>query len=107
MVKDSDKSNMLKMEQEIKSLQKHMAGLVRTILDLKSEVEALKKKDEDIKKDDMESLLERQKTVDKAIAANSAPIIKIDNITSTIPSFCSKKCVKYKGFENLYKGEKI
>ena len=78
MAKETDKSKMFKMEQEIKSLQKHMAGLVRTILDLKSEVEALKKKDEDTKKDDMESLMERQKTVDKAIADNAAAIQKID-----------------------------
>ena len=50
MEKENDKSKMSKMEQEIKSLKKHMGGLVRTILDLKSEVEVLKKKDEETKK---------------------------------------------------------
>ena len=67
MEKENDKSKMFNMEQEIKSLQKHMGGLVRTILDLKSEVEVLKKRDEDTQKDDMESLMERQKTVIKKI----------------------------------------
>ena len=58
------------MEQEIKSLQKNMDGLIGTILDLKSEVEVLKNGAGDSKKDDLESLIERQKIVDKAIAAN-------------------------------------
>ena len=40
------KMNNKTMEEEIKKLQKHMGGLVRTILDLKSKVEALEKKAE-------------------------------------------------------------
>ena len=37
------KQNEKKMEEEIKALQKHMAGMERTILDLKAKVEALQK----------------------------------------------------------------
>jgi hypothetical protein len=38
------KGNEKAMELEIKTLQKHMGGLVKTVLDLKSKVEALEKK---------------------------------------------------------------
>ena len=69
---------MVKMEEEIKSLQKHMAGLVRTILDLKSKVESLEERVEGNKTDDLEELIQKQKRVDEAIGANSAAIMKID-----------------------------
>ena len=67
-----------KMAEEIKSLQKHMAGLVRTVLDLKSEVDSMKKTIEVNQKDDVEKLIEKQKIVDEEIAANKAAISKID-----------------------------
>ena len=55
-----------------------MAGLVRTVLDLKSEVESMKKIFEVNHKDDVEKLIEKQKIVDEEIAANKAAISKID-----------------------------
>ena len=74
----SKKSDKVKMEEEIKVMQKHMAGLVRTILDLKSKGESLEKKLEGDKNDDLEELINKQKVVDEAISANSAAILKID-----------------------------
>ena len=55
-----------------------MAGLVRTIIDLKSKVESLEEKVKGNKSDDVEVLVDKQKAVDEAIAKNSAAIIKID-----------------------------
>ena len=46
------------MEEEIKKLQKHMGGLVRTILDLKSKVEALEKKAENNQHNKLENIVE-------------------------------------------------
>ena len=66
------------MEEEIKTMQKHMAGMVRTIIDLKSKVESLEKRSEENKKDDLKVLIDKQKAVDEAIAANSAAILVID-----------------------------
>ena len=66
------------MELEIKNLQKHMGGLVKTILDLKSKVEALEKKDEKNQEGGIQDIFERQKDIEKAIAANTDAILKID-----------------------------
>lgn len=81
------------MEKEIKTMQKHMGGLVRTVLDLKSKMEELenktvldlKSKIEELEnkiakrdKEEIQSIQEKQKIIDKAIAANSAAISKID-----------------------------
>ena len=74
MAKKDEKS----MEVEIKNLQKHMGGLVKTILDLKIRVESMEKKDVDNGKDDLESILERQQLNTKAIAENKEAILKID-----------------------------
>ena len=62
----------------MKSMQKHMAGLVRNILDLKSRVEFFEKNGEENKNDDLEVLMDKQKMVDEAITANTAAILKID-----------------------------
>ena len=72
------KKNEKSMELEIKNLQKHMGGLVRTILDLKIRVESMEKKDDENGKDDLESILKRQQMNTKAIAENKDAILKID-----------------------------
>ena len=72
------KSNEKSMELEIKNLQKHMGGLVKTILDLKAKVEALGKKGEGNQMDEIEKIHEKQRINDKAIAANTNAITKID-----------------------------
>ena len=55
-----------------------MAGLVRTIIDLKARLESVEKKVEESKKDDLEGLIGKQIAVDEAIATNSAAILKIE-----------------------------
>ena len=75
MAKKNDK---VKMEEELKSMQKHMGGLVRTIVDLKSRFESVEKQLEEAKKDDFQILVEKQRAVDEAIAANLAAISEID-----------------------------
>ena len=40
----SKKNDKAKMEEEIKTMQKHMAGLVCTILDIKSRLESVEKR---------------------------------------------------------------
>ena len=67
-----------KIEEEIKNLKKHMAGLVRTVLDLKAKVESLERKDEKNGDDELIAIIEKQEVLDKAIAANSDAIGKID-----------------------------
>ena len=66
------------MEKEFKIMQKHMGGLVKTVLDLKSKVEELEKKIAEKDKDEIEDIREKQRIIDKAIAANSVAISKID-----------------------------
>ena len=71
------KNEQVKMQEEIKSLQKHMSGLVKTILDLKSKVEYLVNKDAG-EKNEVEKILEKQILIDKAIIENAAAIENID-----------------------------
>ena len=74
MTKKNDKA----MEEDIKKLQKHMGGLVKTILDLKSKVEALEQKDSENQKRECEIIFQKKEIMDKAIAANSDAIMRID-----------------------------
>ena len=86
------------MEKEMKTMQRHMGGLVKTVLDLKSKIEELenktvldlKSKIEELEnkiaekdKDEIESIREKQIIIVKAIAANSAAISKIDKEIQT------------------------
>ena len=48
--KMAKKNDKVKMEEELKSMQKHMGGLVRTIVDLKSRLELVEKQLEEAKK---------------------------------------------------------
>ena len=79
------------MEKEMKTMQRHMGGLVKTVLDLKSKIEELenktvldlKSKIEELdnkiaEKDEIKSIREKQIIIVKAIAANSAAISKIE-----------------------------
>lgn len=66
------------MEEEIKQLQKQMGGLVKTIVDLKSKVDKLEKKLEKDSDNDIESIVQKQNLLDKAIAANNDAIKKVE-----------------------------
>ena len=72
------KNKKATMEEEIKTLQRHMGGLVKNVLCLQSKVEAMEKKLEDKYMHEVEALLVKQRELDKEIAANSAAIKKID-----------------------------
>ena len=67
------------MEEEMKTLKRHVGGLVKNLLNLQSKVETMQKKLEDKFTKDVKTILEKQKILDKAIADNSAAITKIDN----------------------------
>ena len=95
------------MEEEIKALQKHMAGLVRTILDLKSRVESLEgSKAQTNPKDDFDKLLKKQKTVDDAINANTAAIVKIDEEIKVLNSSTKQKAA-IEAKSDAHKGRKV
>ena len=66
------------MEEEIKQLQKHMGGLVKTILYLKSKVDKLEQKIEKDSDNDIESIVQKQNLLDKAFAANNDAIKRIE-----------------------------
>ena len=67
-----------KWKEEMKTLQRHVGGLVKTILDLKAKVEKLEEKAKKDKNDEVEKIMEKQIVIDKAIVDNSAAITKID-----------------------------
>ena len=72
------KNKKAPMEEEIKTLQRHVGGLVKNLLNLQSKVETMEKKLEEKYKNDVKTILDKQKILDKAIADNSAAITKID-----------------------------
>ena len=67
------------VEEEMKIMLKPMGGSVRTILDLKAKVEVLENKLVGDKYDELGDVLEKQKHLDNAIAANSIAIERIDD----------------------------
>ena len=72
------KNKKAPMEEEIKTLQRHVGGLVKNLLNLLSKVETMEKKLEEKYTNDVKTILDKQKILDKAIADNSAAITKID-----------------------------
>ena len=84
-------AKMAKMEEEMKSMQKHMAGLVRTILDLKSKVGVLEEKLHVNPNNDVDELVKQQKRVDEAITANTVAILKIDEEINVLSNNVKQK----------------
>ena len=97
------KNEKAKMEDEIKALQKHMGGLVKTVLDLKSTVEILQKKVENDFNDEVNNIIEKQKSVDKAIAANEAALSEINkeltNLHRAKPDIVQKDAIEDRSVE--------
>ena len=83
--------NNKKMEEDIKSIQKHMGGLVRTIIDLKTKVESLEERLKGNQKDDLAELMVKQTKVDEAITANSNAIQNIDDEIKVLSQNTKKK----------------
>ena len=82
---------MAKMEEEMKSMQKQMAGLVRTILDLKSKVGVLEGKLHVNPNNDVDELAKQQKRVAEAITANTVAILKIDEEINVLSNNVKQK----------------
>ena len=72
------KSKKATMEEEIKTLQRHVGGLVKNILNLQSKVEDMEKKIEDKFVSEVNAILVKQRDLDKTIAANAAAILEND-----------------------------
>jgi hypothetical protein len=72
------KNKKATMEEEIKTIQRHVGGLVKNMLNLQSKVEAIEKKLEDKFIDEVNAILVKQRDLDKAIVANSAAILEIE-----------------------------
>ena len=66
------------MEEGIKTLQGHVGGLVKNMINLQSKGEVMEKKLEDKFINEVNAILVQQRDLDKAIAANSAAIFKIE-----------------------------
>ena len=66
------------MEEGIKTPQGHVGGLVKNMINLQSKGEVMEKKLEDKFINEVNAILVQQRNLDKAIAANSAAIFKIE-----------------------------
>ena len=80
----SKKNEKIKMEEELKTMQKHMGGLIKTILDLKHRVETLEKGTNVDHKKEIGEIMEKQNLIDKTIAANVDAIKDIDEEIKTL-----------------------
>ena len=64
------------LEDEVKTLQKHMGLIMKTVKDLKGTVEALAKKTKE--NEEIKEMIKTQKVIEEALAANSDAIKRID-----------------------------
>lgn len=76
------------LEDEVKTLQKHMGLIMKTVKDLKGTVEASEKKTKD--NEEIKEIIKTQKVIEEVLAANSAAIKRIDR---EIVEITSKKSV--------------
>ena len=65
-------------EEQVKTLQKHMGAIFRTLKDLKSSVEVLEKKTPPDDNNEIKEIIETQKVIDEIIVANADAIKRID-----------------------------
>ena len=70
--------NKMSLEEQVKTLQKHMGALFKTVKDLKSNVESLDKKLEAKETAEIKEIIEAQRIVDEVIVANSDAIKRLD-----------------------------
>ena len=85
------KSKMAKctLEEQVKTLQKHMGAILATVRDLKATVEALDKRTAVEENKEIKEILEAQKVIDEVIVENSDAIKRIDREMKQI---MDKKC---------------
>ena len=66
------------LEEQVKTLQKHMGAILVTVRDLKASVDALKRKDTTKENKEIKEIMDAQIIVDKVIGANKDAIKRID-----------------------------
>ena len=66
------------LEEQVKTLQKHMGAILVTVRDLKASVDALKRKDTTKENKEIKEIMDAQRTIDKVIDANKDAIKRID-----------------------------
>ena len=66
------------LEEQVKTLQKHMGAILVTMRDLKATVEALDKRTAVEENKEIKEILEAQKVIDEVIVENSDAIKRID-----------------------------
>ena len=72
------KVTKVSLEEEVKTLQKHMGAIIATVKDLKNSVAALQKKESPKLDAEIKDIIETQKVVDGVIGANSEAIRRIE-----------------------------
>ena len=77
------------LEEQVKTLQKHMGAILVTMRDLKATVEALDKRTAVEENKEIKEILEAQKVIDEVIVENSDAIKRIDREMKQI---MDKKC---------------
>jgi hypothetical protein len=75
------------MEEQVKTLQKHMGAMFKTVKDIKSYVEALDKKLQSKENDEIKEILEAQRVIDEIIVANDGAINRLDREIRTMKEF--------------------
>ena len=76
MVKES--ASKISLEEEVKTLQKHMGAIMRTVKDLKATVEAMGGKMLTKENEEIKEIMEAQRVVEEVIVANSDALKRID-----------------------------
>ena len=79
------------LEEEVKTLQKHMGAVMRTVKDLKGTSEALAKNTLPKEDKEIKEILETQRVIEEVLVANSDAIKRID-----------KEIAKIQNTETLY-----
>ena len=112
------KDSKMSLEEEVKTLKKHMGRLVVTVTDLKKTVEVLEKKVSFKKNEEIKEMLEAKKVVDEVIAANASEIkrleceidkiriTKSDNVVSDKPTAKDKILLKVHNDKDRKEAEK-
>ena len=72
-----NKATKVTLEEEVNTLKKHFGGIIATVKALKEIVDNLQKNLGPKEKDGIQEIIDKQKALDKAIAANDAALDKI------------------------------
>jgi hypothetical protein len=76
------------LEEEVKTLQKHLGAVMRTVKDLKGTFEALAKKNLPKEDKEIKEILETQSVIEEVLVANSDATKRIDKEIAKILKQC-------------------